>query len=279
MTSSLDAALSGMLQQQRRIELVANNIANVNTTGYKRVAVQFQGALDAVQILGAVDVAALVGEATTSSGVGSDAVERVFAQGMLQPSPDPLDLAIVGAGFFRLRLEDGTIAYARDGSFRLDGDGRLVTQLGAPLEPPLTFPAAFHEVRVLRGGEVVVRRSHTEAELAALGADEPRTGVDEVLGRIELTRFANPAGLASIGGSLYVATDDLYVATDDSPPTDGFPDGDGIGYVAGGFLEASNVELAQEMTSLMIASRMYQMNLAAYRTIQEMLEQAHQLLA
>ena len=272
MTSSLDAALSGMLQQQRRIELVANNIANVNTTGYKRVAVQFQGALDAVQILGAVDVAALVGEATTSSGVGSDAVERVFAQGMLQPSPDPLDLAIVGAGFFCLRLEDGTIAYARDGSFRLDGDGRLVTQLGAPLEPPLTFPAAFHEVRVLRGGEVVGRRSHTEAELAALGADEPRTGVDEVLGRIELTGFANPAGLASIGGS-------LYVATDDSPPTDGFPDGDGIGYVAGGFLEASNVELAQEMTSLMIASRMYQMNLAAYRTIQEMLEQAHQLLA
>ena len=271
MAVALDAALSGMLRQQHKIELIANNLANINTTGYKRATVHFREALDTAQILEAISGELPAGDATTSSGVAIDAVERVFAQGAVVASPGPLDVAIVGRGFFRLRLEDGTIAYARDGAFRLDANRRLVTALGAPLEPPLIFPEVFGEVRVLGDGSVVVHRPYTEEELAALGPDEPRTGVDELVGRIALTRFDDPASLTSIGGS-------LYVATADTPPIDGFPDEDGMGYLAGGFLEASNVDLAEEMGSLLIASRMYQVSLAAYQTIQEMLEQSNELL-
>ena len=356
-TASLDAALSGMLEQQRKIELIANNIANVNTSGYKRVVVHFQDVLDSAQILAAVEGTLPGSEATTSAGVAINA-ERIFAQGQLQTSADPLDIAIVGPGFFRVRLDGGaravleaggarslvaaagtpdlttpgaytvdstsagavtvtftpddgsppvvtsgtviageenttlipgvtltfagtlvdgadtiavvSLGYARDGAFRLDTNRQLVTQLGASVDPPITFPEVFSEVRVQRNGDIVVRRPYTEEELAALGPDDPRGGVDEVAGRIALTRFASPEGLASIG-------DSLYVATSNSPATDGFPGEGGMGFLQGGYLEGSNVEVAEEMTSLMVATRVYQMNLAAYRAIQDMLEQASQL--
>ncbi len=357
-TTSLDAALSGMLEQQRKIELIANNIANVNTSGYKRVVVHFQDVLDSAQILAAVEGTLPGNEATTSSGVAINAVERIFAQGQLRSSAGPLDIAIVGEGFFRVRLDgaaravlepggtgslaaatgtpdrttpgsytvdststgavtvtftpdDGSppavtsgtvvageenttlipgatlifagtlvngtdtiavvsLGYARDGAFRLDANRQLVTQLGASIDPPITFPEVFSEVRVQRNGEIIVRRPYTEQELAALGPDDPRGGVDEVVGRIALTRFASPDGLASIGNS-------LYVATSSSPATDGFPEESGMGFLVGGYLEGSNVDVAEEMTSLMVATRVYQMNLAAYRAIQDMLEQASQL--
>ena len=357
-TASLDAALSGMLEQQRKIELVANNIANVNTSGYKRVVVHFQDVLDSAQILAAVEGTLPGNQATISVVVAIDAVERIFVQGQLQPSADPLDIAIVGADFFRVRLDGGaravlepggtgslvaatgtpdlttpgsytvdststgavtvtftpddgsppavtsatvvpgeentalipgatlifaatlvngtdaiaitSLGYARDGSFRLDASRQLVTQLGASIDPPITFPEVFSEVRVQRNGEIIVRRPYTEQELDALGPDDPPGGVDEVVGRIALTRFASPDGLASIG-------DSLYVATSSSPATDGFPEESGMGFLQGGYLEGSNVDVADEMTSLMVATRVYQMNLAAYRAIQDMLEQASQL--
>ena len=359
MPASLDAALSGMLEQQRKIESIANNIANVNTTGYKRLTVHFQDVLNTADILAAVNGEMLPGEASTSGGVAAGVAERSFAQGPLIASPEPLDIAIVGAGFFRLRLPDGatallelggdgavasafgtpasstagvyalattaagsvtltftpddgsaptttaatvaasevnttlipgltitfadplpagvdsirvtSTAYARDGAFRMDASRQLVTQLGVPLDATMTFPEVFSDVRVLRDGTVVVHRPYTDAELAALGPNDPRDGVDEVVGRIPLTGFDNPDGLASIGNS-------LYVATTASPPADGFPDEAGLGNLVGGFLEGSNVEVADEMTSLLVASRVYQMNLAAYRTIQEMLAQANELV-
>lgn len=357
MPSSLDAALSGMLAQQRNIELIANNIANVNTTGYKRLSVQFADILDTQQILAAT-AGDLSGITSTASGVAVAATPRVFAQGSLLQSPEPLDMAIVGEGFFRVLLEDargvlepagtgslasvsgtpvvqtagvyavtstaagavtltftpndgsaptttsGTVlpgeanttlipgltltftnplvggadsvritstAYGRDGTFRVDTNRQLTTQLGRLLDPPLTFPAIFSQPRIDRDGTVVVRRPQTAAELAALGPDDSRDGVDEVVGRISLTRFDNAAGLISIG-------DSLYARSTDSPPTDGFPSEGGLGFVVGGFLEASNVDVADEMTSLMVASRTYQMNLAAYRTIEKMLAQAAQLV-
>jgi flagellar basal-body rod protein FlgG len=163
-----------------------------------------------------------------------------------------------------------SLGYARDGAFGLDASRQLVTQLGASLDPPITFPEVFSDVRVQRNGDILVRRPYTEQELAALGPDDPRDGVDDVVGRIALTRFAGADGLASIG-------DSLYVATSNSPATDGFPNESGMGFLQGGYLEGSNVDMAEEMTSLMVATRVYQMNLAAYRAIQDMLEQASEL--
>ena len=179
---------------------------------------------------------------------------------------------------FRDPLADGshTIrvssrAYTRDGAFRLDGDGQLVTPLGTLVQPPIVFPAEFVSVVVQADGTLLIRRPYTAQELADLPPDALTDGVIESIGRLELTRFDVPTGLVSIGNNLYVES---AVAA----PTDGFPGEAGMGTVAGGFLEASNVDIAEEMSSLMIASRVYQLNLAAYRTIQEMLEQAAQLV-
>ena len=273
-TTSLDAALTGMLEQQHNMELISNNIANVNTTGYKRAKVHFQDLLDTAQILAYVEGTLPAGtEPSTASGVTTADVQRVFEQGPLTESASPLDLAIIGSGLFRARLADGTIAYTRDGSLRLDGLLQLVTSDGTPLDPPITFPQGFSNLRIQADGTVVVKRPLTEQELAALGPDDAADGVEEVVGQLTLTRFDRPQALASIGSSLYVATEEAGV------PIDGAPDSDGFGRIASGFLESSNVSVAEELTALVVASRAYQMNLMAYRTIREMLEAANQLPA
>lgn len=271
-TTSLDAVLTGMLEQQHNMELISNNIANVNTTGYKRAKVHFQDLLDTAQILAYVEGTLPEGsEPSTASGVTTADVQRVFEQGPLSESASPFDLAIVGSGLFRVRLADDTIAYTRDGSLRVDGSRRLVTSDGTPLDPPLTFPQGFTNPRVRPDGTVVVKRPLTEQELAALAPGDPADGVDEVVGQITLTRFDRPEALASIGNSLYVSNEEAGEAID------GAPDSNGLGRVASGFLESSNVSVAEELTSLIVASRAYQMNLMAYRTIREMLEAANEL--
>lgn len=271
MTLSLDAALSGMLEQERNLELIANNLSNVNTTGYKRAVVQFQDVLNTAEIIDALNGQLPVDEATVAAGVETEAPRREFTQGPLLSSSMPFDLAIVGDGFFRVMLDDGTVAYTRDGTFRLDADRQLVTALGQRLEPPLVFPERFDRFRIEQDGTILVRRPYTAEELAALDPDAPTDGVDEVIGRLVLTRFADAGGLASIGQNLFVET------AASQAPIDGFPGENGHGRVVSGFLEGSNVDMAQEMSSMVIANRAYQLNLAAYRTIQEMLELANEL--
>ena len=271
MTLSLDAALSGMIEQERNLELIANNLTNVNTTGYKRAVVQFQDVLNTAEIIDAINGQLPADEATVTAGVGTDAPRREFTQGPLLASSMPFDMAIVGEGFFRVMLEDGTVAYTRDGTFRLDADRQLVTARGQRLEPPLTLPESFDQFRVEQDGTVVVRRPYTADELADLDPDAPTGGVVEVVGRLVLTRFADQGSLASIGHNLFVETEASQA------PIDGFPGEDGRGQAVSGFLEGSNVDLAQEMSAMVIANRAYQLNLAAYRTIQEMLEQANEL--
>ena len=271
-TTSLDAALTGMLEQQRNMELISNNIANVNTTGYKRAKVHFQDLLDTAQILAYVEGTLPEGsEPSTASGVTTADVQRVFEQGPLAESASPLDLAVVGSGLFRVLLADGTTAYTRDGSLRLDGARQLVTSDGTPLDPPIIFPQSFTNPRVRADGTVTAKRPLTEQELAALGPGDPADGVDEVVGQLTLTRFDRPEAFASIGSNLYVATEDA------GTPIDGTPGSDGLGRIVSGFLENSNVSVAEELTALVVASRAYQMNLMAYRTIREMLEAANEL--
>lgn len=274
MTSSLDAALSGLVENQRNLELIANNLANVNTVGYKRAEVHFQDLLDTTAIVDALNGTLPEDETlATSSGVITNSVSRIFTQGPLLSSDRPLDFAIVGDGFFRVLQEDGTRAYTRDGTFQLDGLGRIVTSDGQPIEPAITMPAGFSDLRISIDGEMTVLRAYTQTELDALGPDESRSGIRETVGQIQLTRFVNPAGLVSIGANLFVETEESLA------PIDALPGETGMGIVRNGWVEGSNVQLAREMTQLVIASRAYQINLVAYQTIDEMLKEANQLAA
>lgn len=272
MTSALDAALSGMLEQQRNIELIANNLSNVNTTGYKRASVHFQDVLNTAEILAALRGQLPAGQtADSSAGVQSTSVRRSFAQGTLVPTERSLDFAVAGDGFFRLRQADGTFAYARDGSFQQGVDGRITSTHGYFLDPPMQLPAVFSDLRLEADGTVTVRRPFTEAEVAALKPGDPRDGVREQVGRIQLFRFPNPGGLTSAGQNLY------HESAESQAAIEGAPGVEGMGLVRSGWLEASNVDVAEEMTALTLASRTYQLNLTAYRTIDEMLRQAGQL--
>lgn len=273
MTLSLDASLRGMLEHQRALEMTSNNLANVNTTGYKRVKVHFQALLDTAEILQAVQGNLPVQDATTTGGVATDAIDRVFEQGALQQSDSVFDLAIVGPGLFKVQLEDGSTAFTRDGSFRLDAERRLAMSDGTRLEPPITVPDTYLALSIDREGNVLARRVMTEAELAAREPDDPATEVEEIVGTISLVRFDNPELLAGIGKNLYLAT------AGSGPAIEGAPSSDGFGFVVNSFLETSNVDAAEELTNLVVHSRAYQMNLTAFRTIEEMLRQAGQLPA
>jgi len=269
MALSLDAAVSGMLQQQKNIEAIANNLANVNTTGYKRVKIHFQDILNSSAVFSAMSGGVPQEEVSESAGVSTAAMTRDFTQGSLQPSGRQMDFAINGDGFFRVLLDDGSIAYTRSGIFLLDGDGKVTTASGELLDPPLQLPERFRGLRIEVDGEVSVIRDYTDQELAALGPFDPRDGVRVVVGQIELARFSNPAGLESIGNSRYRETPESQA------PITGQPGVEGMGTVFSGWLEASNVDIATEMTGLVMAKRGYQLNLVAFRTIEEMLTKAN----
>lgn len=272
-TWSLDAARSGLLSQQRNLELIANNLANVNTTGYKAAQMHFQDVLDASEILDVLNGSAPAdGELSASSGVQVAGVARDLAQGALRPTDRQLDFAIVGTGYFRIQLDGGGTAYTRDGVFGLDGDNKLVTLSGDLVQPGLDLPVDFSEMRISADGTVTVMRPQTQAELDALPDDAPRDGIRVEVGRIGLSRFVNPGGLESIGENLF------QVTAESQEPIDGFPGEDGLGEVHSGWLEASNVDIATEMTSLVLAQRAYQLNIVAYQTLEQMLTDANQLV-
>ena len=271
MPLSLDAAISGMVTQQQNIDLIANNLANVNTTGYKRVKIHFQDALDAASIVAALSGTAQAGDATVSAGVTVAGTMRDFTQGSFQSTGRPLDFAINGDGFFKIRLDDGSTAYTRNGVFLLDGAGNVTTDSGELLDPPLQLPSKFSGLRIEGDGTVSVIRDLTDAELAALRPEEPRDGTRVTVGTLALVRFSNPAGLQSIGNSLFRET------AESQAPIGGKPGEDGVGTVVSGWLEASNTDIATEMTGLVVAKRAFQLNLVAYRTIEEMLKQVNQI--
>ena len=145
MTSSLDAALSGMLMHEHGLDLIANNLANVNTSGYKRAVVHFQDVLNSAQVLAVLNGQVPPdGALSTSAGVGATTVTRDFTTGPLQPTGRDLDFAISGDGFFRVRQDDGSIAYTRSGAFNMDGNRRLVTSSGQVLDPDLVMPLSLY---------------------------------------------------------------------------------------------------------------------------------------
>ncbi len=256
MLRALRTAALGMSAQQASVDNTANNLANANTVGFKRANVVFQDLLyQTVQRGGE-------GEARPAAlqlGAGSAVVatERTFTQGGLTQTGNALDLAVNGDGFLQVRRPDGTVAYTRDGALTLDAEGRVVTQGGLALEPDLEVPPEAQDVQVGADGIVRVRMA---------GEPEPLE-----IGQIELVRFANPAGLRGLGGNLYEQTEAS------GEPAIAPPGEDGLGLLQQGFLEASNVDVVQEMVDLITAQRAYEMNSKMVTTSEEMLQIANSM--
>ncbi|MFD1696644.1 flagellar basal-body rod protein FlgG [Roseibium aestuarii] len=251
---ALHIAATGMKAQETNVEIISNNVANMRTTGYKRLRADFQDLLYENQ--------RRVGSQTSSAGtivptgvqVGSGvklaATSRIMTQGTLEQTDKELDLAIRGEGFFQIQLPDGTTAYTRDGSFERDSDGNLVTVDGYAVQPAINIPQDGTDLSISADGTVQV----TDA-----------TGAQVTLGQLNLARFVNKSGLESIGDNLYLATDASGDAQVDIPGNDNFGD------LQQGYVESSNVEAVTEISDLIAAQRAYEMNSKIIQAADEML--------
>ncbi|MDH3910632.1 MAG: flagellar basal-body rod protein FlgG [Rhodospirillales bacterium] len=258
---SLDIAATGMLAQQLNVEVISNNIANMNTTGYKRQRAEFQDLLyqDLLRVGSASSDAGTVVPAGIQVGLGVQpaAVYRISEQGSMQITENPFDLAINGKGYFMVELPSGSTAYTRAGAFQLSADGDLVTPDGFVIQPGITIPTDAISVTVNASGQVWVTID---------GQVNPQQ-----VGQIELATFANQAGLEAIGDNLLLETVASGTATVGTPATAGF------GSVEQGLLEASNVNVVAEITNLITAQRAYEMNSKVIQASDEMMSSVTQL--
>jgi flagellar basal-body rod protein FlgG len=261
MNPALRAAASGMMAQQLRTEVISNNLANVNTTGFKRSRAQFEDLLyQTVQgsaVIGAPEnqtqPAVQIGRGTRLVGV-----QRLHSQGAMETTNRPLDIAIEGEGFLQVQIAGGQTGYTRDGSLEISDQGVLVTAQGYPLQPNVKIPEDATGVTISRTGIVSVSRG--------------QSAQPEEIGRLELARFANPAGLQAMGENVYSATSASGEAVT------GYPQDEGFGRVVQGALEGSNVEIVQEMVDMITAMRAYEINSKAIKNSEEMLEIANNLV-
>ncbi|MFP4055878.1 MAG: flagellar basal-body rod protein FlgG [Candidatus Brocadiia bacterium] len=262
MLRSLFTSATGMKAQQLRVDNISNNIANVNTTGFKKTRLDFQDLLyETLVSPGAESVQGyqMPSGLEIGSGVRHISTLRNFKQGSLQPTGGKFDLAISGGGFFQIvQPALGQTVYTRDGSFRVNAQGQLVTAQGYLLSPQITVPSDTTDVAVGPDGTVTVRTGSSQDA--------------QVVGQIQIASFPNPAGLEALGGNLYAET----VAS--GSPTVGTPGANGLGELNHGFLEGSNVDVVTELVSLIIAQRAYEVNSRAIRTSDSMLEQANNVV-
>jgi flagellar basal-body rod protein FlgG len=253
---------SGMIAQQRMIDVIANNLANVNTTAFKRSRATFQDVLyETIQGEAIVDYqgSESVAPVQVGKGVRIAGVTRFHQQGSLQQTGRPYDLAVEGDGFFAVQRPDGSLAYTRDGSFTLSSTGALVTAGGYQLQPGVVIPPDAVEVAIAPNGIVSVRAADADAQALEVG-------------RVELVRFANPIGLESLGENLLRET----VAS--GQPIQGQAQENGFGRIAQGYLETSNVEIVVEMTDMIAAQRAYEINARAIRSTDEMMQSTNDLV-
>jgi len=260
MMRGLWTAASGMAAQQLNMDVVANNLANVNTTGFKRSRVDFQDLV--YQTIRPAGTAVAEGAQVPTGiqvglGVHPAAIQKVFSQGDFQQTQNPLDVAIEGDGFLQVLQPDGTIAYTRDGTFKLDNQGRLVTSDGYSLEPELTIPAEATQIAIGADG--------------TLSISLPGQAQPQEVGQIQLAKFLNPAGLSSLGKNLFVPTGASGEAITGTPGRDGF------GTLGQGMVEMSNVRIVDEMVNMIVAQRAYEVNSKSIQTADDMLAIANNL--
>jgi flagellar basal-body rod protein FlgG len=260
MMRSMLTAATGMEAQQITIDTIANNLANVNTTAFKRSRANFQDLL--YQTLKAPGQSSTVGSVVPSGiqiGAGSEVstVEKLFTEGGIIQTGNETDMMVQGEGFFRVQKDDGGIAYTRDGSFKVDSGGRLVTADGFPMLPEIILPAGVPHNKINVGYDGIVS--------ARVGEE-----VQEI-GRIQLANFINPAGLDSLGRNLYGAT------TSSGEAIVGNPNQDGMGSIAQKQLEASNVKIVEEMVNMITGQRAYELNSKVIQTGDQMLQQTNNI--
>jgi flagellar basal-body rod protein FlgG len=253
MMRSLYIATTGMAAQQMSIEVISNNLANVSTTGFKKSSAEFHELLyqtfrpaGAPRTSGFLPVGIQVG-----LGVQPMSAHKTFRQGDFEHTSNDFDIAIQGDGFFQVTLPDGNTGYTRTGSFELNNEGSIVTPEGLPLLPAIAIPIGTTKISISPQGEV--------SGIPAGATDSA------VLGTIELARFANAAGLDSLGKNLY------QVTSASGGPLTGTAGLEGFGTLEQGFLENSNVNIAEEMVKMIVAQRAYELNSKAIQTSDEML--------
>ncbi|MDA1018129.1 MAG: flagellar basal-body rod protein FlgG [Planctomycetota bacterium] len=256
MIKSLFTSANGMRAHETVVDTVANNLANVDTTGFKRSQVEFQDLLyQTVREPGTQGATGL--QIPTGiqigSGVKTSAITKIFTEGVLENTSNQFDVAIEGDGFFQVLIPNGEIRYSRDGSFRLNSDGQLVTADGYFMQPPIQLPNDTLNVTV-----------GTDGTVSVVTAGAPNAAV--VVGNITTTRFINPAGLRSEGRNLFNET------TASGPPITGTPGENGLGTLQQGFLERSNVQVVSELIQLITAQRAFEASQRAVLTSDRMLE-------
>ena len=260
MMRSLWTAASGMQAQTANIDVISNNLANVNTAGFKRSRADFQDLLyetlrppgTSTSGGGQVPTGIQIGHGTRTV-----ATQKIFIQGDFQHTQNELDMAIEGDGFFQITQGNGDIGYTRSGNFKIDSEGRIVSPDGFLIEPEISIPTDAMAVSIGTNGTVSVL--------------QPGQTAPTEVGTIELARFVNPAGLQSMGRNLYAQT----AASGD--PISGTPGEDGYGTIAQGYLEMSNVSVVDEMVNMITAQRAYEINSKAIQAADDMLQAANSL--
>lgn len=257
MFRSLNIASTGMVAQETKLDTISNNLANSNTTGYKRQDAEFEDLLYQQVRAPGVNSRGTIAPMGVEIGAGSRVVAtpRSFTQGTLQQTGNPLDIAIEGRGFLSVFRENGEIAYTRAGQLKLDQTGRLVSSEGLPLEPPITIPEGATDISIAADGTVSAKVGDQMSEL----------------GQLQITTFANPAGLNALGRNLYERS------AASGEPSVGIPGRDARGTIMQGSVESSNVEVVNEMIALIRTQRAYEINSKVISAADEMLRNATQM--
>ncbi len=260
MLKSLNTAATGMQAQQTNMDVIANNLANVSTTGFKKSRAEFEDLMyqtskepGAASGLNAVSPTGV----QTGLGVRTGAVQKDFEIGSIKSTKNPLDLAIEGPGFFPVQLPDGQVGYTRDGSFKKGPDGRVVDRNGNALQPEITIPPNAAGIEISPTGQVSV---------AVAGAIQPQN-----VGQIELVNFVNPAGLKALGKNVFAPTGASGL------PQQGAPGQANFGAIAQGELESSNVNIVDEMVNMITAQRAYETNSKVIQASDQMLQYMNNL--
>lgn len=260
MLRAFSTAATGMTAQQMMVDIIANNLANINTNGFKRSQINFQDLVYVDMKDPGTEVASGInspGGLEIGSGVRAAANVKVFSPGELENTGRSLDMAITGEGFLQVIMPNGETKYTRDGSLQINANGQLVTTNGYAIEPSISVPANWASISIEKDGGVNV----TDA-----------SGTQSVVGNIQLARFQNPSGLSSEGDNL------LAITPASGTPTTGTPGNDGFGTIQSGFLEKSNVQMVTELVNLITAQRAYEINSRAIKAGDDMLRTANSVV-